>query len=90
MVSRGIALKDINTDGLLCHPDLKALLHHVYWLCRHYWQESGSLKKAEGFATGSVTMAHLQPREVEIKPVCFWTHLHSVHSRTVRSYADGE
>lgn len=80
-----------NTDGLLCHPDLKALLHHVYWLCCHCWQENGSLEAAEGFATSSVTLAHLQPRDSytsrDKARLFLLTHLYSVHCHTVRSYA---
>lgn len=53
--------------GSLFRPHLKALLHHVYWLCC----------QAERFATGSVNLAERRTHKW-IKPVCFSTHLHSV------------
>lgn len=83
-----------NTDRLLCHPDLKALLHHVCWLRCHCWQECGGLEAAEGFATSSVTLAHLQSRDASTSgdKACLFllTHLYAAYSHTVRSSASGE
>ena len=52
-----------------------------------------SLEAAEGFATSSVTLAHLQPRDTYTRrdKACLFlfTHLYSDHRHTVRSYAGG-
>lgn len=60
-LSRGT---NTNTDGLLlCHPDLKALLQHVYWQSCHCWQEDGHLEAAGGFPASNVTLARWQPTD---------------------------
>lgn len=95
MVPMGLCWRTYtNTDRLLCRPDLKALLHHVYWLRCHCWQECGSLEAAEGFATSSVTLAHLPSRDAYTSgdKACLFllTHLYSARSHTVGSYSSGE
>lgn len=87
--SPGIVLEDIHKHRQAA--DLKALLYHVYWLCSHCWQEYESLEAAEGFVTGSVALAHLQPRDAYTRGACLLlsTHLYSAQRHTVKSYTGG-
>lgn len=82
-----------NTDGLLCHPDLKALLKHVNWLCYHYWQEVLNLE-AEGYAACSVTLAQFQTAQkyTARHKACLFllTHLYSVNCHSLGSDASEE
>lgn len=83
-----------NTDGLSCHPDLKALLKHGFWLCCHCWQEYWGLEEAEGFANRRVTLAQSKPTAAYARrdkaSLFLSTHLYSVHCHTVRSNAGGK